>query len=107
MVETASVDRSARDASDRVDAYLDLLRRFDSRGMSVADFERTYIDTYLADQTIWPEDLYQVLNEVFLDVDAYNPDPESMSEFDIDEESLRRGVRAALIALEDLSMVRA
>lgn len=82
-----------------VQPYVELIDAFLSDRLPVASFERTYMDTYLNDKTHWLEPVYEALNEVFLDIDAYYPDPEIRDEDGIDEEELR--VRVAR-SLEDL-----
>ncbi len=79
--------------------YLRLMEDFLADRLPVASFEREYLDTFSSDDTRWPEPIYQVLNEVFLDVDAYCPDPALRDELDIDEAKLRARVERSLTAL--------
>lgn len=79
--------------------YVRLMEQFSSRSLPVHAFERTYLDTFAADPTRWPAPVYRILNDVFLDIDAFDPDPEDRAEEDIDEAELRSRVERSLAAL--------
>lgn len=87
--------------SDRrdVEPCIRLMEAFLIGELPVAAFERQYLDTFSADDTHRPEPLYEILNEVFLDVDAYYPDPAIRGKLDIDEEELRGRVERSLANL--------
>lgn len=99
MVKT--IEHQLTPWSDRRDIapYIRLMDAFLIGELPVAAFERRYLDTFADDDTRRPEPLYEILNEVFLDVDAFYPDAEIRGEFDIDEEELRRRVQRSLAAL--------
>ena len=86
-----------------VQPYLKLMDDFLTDRLPVASFEREYLDTFSSDDTRWPEPIYRVLNEVFLDVDAYCPDPALRNELDIDEAELRARVERSFAALRRLA----
>lgn len=79
--------------------YRNMIERFLNGRLSVAEFEASYLRTFKDDATAWPEPIYRILNEVFLDVDAYNPYPEGRDEWDIDEAELRGRVERSLATL--------
>lgn len=79
--------------------YRNMIERFLNGRLSVADFEAAYLRTFKDDGTRWPEPIYRILNEVFLDVDAYNPYPDGRDEWDIDEAELRSRVERSLATL--------
>jgi hypothetical protein len=79
--------------------YRTMMERFLDGRLSASDFETSYLRMFKDDQTDWPEPVYQALNEVFLDLDAYCPDPDIRDEFGIDEAELRVRVERSLAAL--------
>ena len=68
--------------------------------LSSLTFEREYLDMFKNDETESVGEEYEVLNELFSDVDAFCADPELRDSDDLDEEQLRQ---RAGIALEKLS----
>ena len=85
--------------SPPLDSYADLMAAFLGERISATRFERQYLDLFKSDGTFWPERTYRVLNDLFLDVDAFCPDPAIRGEHDIDEPQLRARVASALTAL--------
>ena len=82
--------------------YVRLIRAFVEGQLDVDEFETRYMRKFQADETFWPDAVFQILNTLFLDVDAYYPDPEIRGPLEIDEEELRRRAAAALAALRQL-----
>lgn len=79
--------------------YVTMIEAFLSGQMAVGEFETAYLRAYKDDPTLWPEPVYDPLNEVFLDLDAYYPDPALRNEYDIDETELRVRTERSLAAL--------
>jgi hypothetical protein len=81
--------------------YIELIEQFLSKRISVSEFERAYLDTFSDERTPLGE-LYELLNWLFTEVDAYTDLPigpdEDATQF-IDEEQLRK---SAAEVLEDL-----
>ena len=67
--------------------------------LSAAEFEQRYLRLFLGDESMRSEPVYQILNRLFADVDAFCPDPTIRGAYDIDEPQLRSSVAAALDAL--------
>ena len=86
------------DPSD-VKPYVAMIEAFLSGRMTAGEFERVYLRAFKDDPTDWPEPIFQLLNEVFLDLDAYCPDPVLRDAFAIDEAELRTRVERSLVAL--------
>src|SRR3712207_1188043 len=88
----------------RVIPFATLIDDFLRGSIPVDEFESRYLRQYKDDPTRWPKAIYEPLNEVFLDLDAYCPDPELRAgdPYAIDEAELRRRVAAALAVLRDL-----
>lgn len=86
----------------RVTPYVVMVGRFLRGQMPVAEFETAYMRTYLDDATHWPEPIYLILNEIFLDVEAFYPDPAFHDEFIIGEADLRSRVERSFDGLRRL-----
>lgn len=52
--------------------YLDLLGSFLSHKMTAAEFERRYLHLFKADDEIRPDAVFEILDALFSDVDAYS-----------------------------------
>lgn len=89
-------------APELLGPYATLIEAFLRRRISAVDFEATYLRAFKDDGTNWPDTVYQILNEVFLDVDAFYPDATIQGEFVIDEAELRRRVERSLVALRQV-----
>jgi hypothetical protein len=72
--------------------YLTLLTSFLSRSIGLSDFEGRYLDLFKHDDVIRPEEVFNVLDSLFSDIDAYSPQP---ADDEIDEEQLRRSASEA------------
>ncbi len=72
--------------------------------ISASDFERSYIDMFLDQKrpVIEDEQLFRILNELFFEVDAYwhEATPETETEFEISEKTLRARAKKALEELD-------
>jgi len=83
------------------DKYKKLIDDFIKAKITVDDFEYRYLKTFKYDSLLdTPE--YEILNELFLDVDAYCGDPTLRREVDLDEAQLRQKAENALFALNNL-----
>lgn len=82
--------------------YRKLIEQFLNNQISALDFEREYLDMFKNDTTEWPEAEYDVLNDLFGDVDAFCADPELRDPGDLDEEQLRQQAKIAIQRLAAL-----
>ena len=82
--------------------YLDLLRSFACGGMGVSSFEKEYLTTFKNEETLFGGKVYDILNELFGDIDQYCADPAIRDDDDIDEKELLKRVMVALAQLESL-----
>lgn len=85
--------------------YKKLIEDFLTEKITVDVFEFRYLQSFKDDSFgDTPEDeiLYEILNELFLDVDAYCGDPTLRGEDDLDEPQLRQKAQEALSALNSL-----
>ncbi len=84
--------------------YMDLIRRYLNEIVPTEEFERVYLRMFKDDATIRPNAEYNVLNGLFIDLDAYCGDAEIRSADDLDDASLRIRARRALAQLEKISI---
>lgn len=79
--------------------YIDLVSAFVESRVDPTSFERQYFALYLNDQTSWSDEEFAVLDKLFGDADAFDPDPEVRAELGddtIDGEALRQSAAEAL-----------
>ncbi len=85
--------------------YENLIERFLNGIISVKEFERAYIDKYTNDNEPKKEDLFQILDWLFFQVDAFTDlpmEPGDNPEDYINEEQLRESAAETLQALRAL-----
>ncbi len=88
------------------EAYLSLMEAFINQTISARDFERRYLQKFKEESGLLDESTYQVLDEVFGDVDAFEADDSLRREMEaenpgypLDEAQLKSRVRAAVARL--------
>jgi Bacterial self-protective colicin-like immunity len=80
--------------------YLALLRMLLEGRMAPAEFEAVFLPLYKNDPTPWPPAVFDLLDRVFADVDAFCADPALLAAGGgIDGAELRRRVGAAYARL--------
>ncbi len=78
-----------------------LIADFVSGAVSADQFETTYLAQYKADPTLWTQDLFDILDGLFFDVDDYVSDAELRAEAGgLDGPELRLRAEVALRQLE-------
>lgn len=90
--------------SDRavVEAYLSLVEEFLAGDIDARTFERRYLEAWSSAPPHGPGPLFDVLEGLFLDVDAYCADPELRDEGDLDDDALRLSAQKARRRLSEL-----
>ena len=83
-----------------MDPYLELLASFLNGSIGVVDFETGYLDLFKHDDAIRPKEVFDVLDSLFSDIDAYSPEP---SDDEIGEGQLRESASAAYRLLRALA----
>jgi len=68
--------------------YILLLTQYIASEISGPQFEAAYLEMFKNEVNILPEDVYDVLNNLFLDVDAYCADPGLRDSEDLGDEDL-------------------
>ncbi len=69
--------------------YLDLIDDFLTGRVSATEFEGRYLQVFKADSARRPDRVFEVLDRLFADVDAFVAEPQLRDEGDLDEEALR------------------
>ena len=94
------------------DVYTDyglLLKRFLNGAISIEAFQRAYLGRFKNERRKLDEDVFDLLDELFGDVDAFTTAPELLSEnpgFYLDETALRKKVTQAAKRLAELQRVK-
>lgn len=84
----------------RLMPYILLIRAFVEERLRAEEFEMIYPFMVAGDATFRPDDVYCVLNDLFIDVDAYCSDPSIRAADELDEGQLRQAAESALRELE-------
>ncbi len=80
--------------------YQDLMRAFANGRMGASDFETKYLRLFKEDDSMRPQHVFQILDRLFADVDAFSADPALRGEDGLDAPALRAQVAAALWELD-------
>jgi len=83
----------------KCEKYAVLIERFVSGEISASEFEVSYLDAFKNEDFGFDQDVYEILNFLFSDVDAYCSDPDLRDNDDLDEEQLLNSAKKALIEL--------
>jgi Bacterial self-protective colicin-like immunity len=88
--------------SNALARYGYLVQSLISREIDARTFERIYLERFKNDPTDWSEAEYEILNDLFGDVDAFCSDPQFCGPDDLNEEQLRHKAKIALKKLQAL-----
>ncbi len=77
-------------------SYIRLLSSFAAQELSATEFEARYLRLYKQEETLFSDETFLVLDELFGDVDAFYPNPDLRDEDDLDEEQLHQRCARAL-----------
>jgi hypothetical protein len=83
--------------------YISLIQSLINREVDAQTFERMYLDLFKNDTTDWSKAEYEVLNDLFGDVDAFCSDPQLCGPDDLNENQLRQESEFALERLVALT----
>ena len=76
--------------------YILLITRFVEGTISAPQFESSYLEMYKGETCDLPENIYSVLNNLFLDADAYCADAELRDEEDLNDDQLLASAKNTL-----------
>jgi Bacterial self-protective colicin-like immunity len=93
------------DARTRLDPYLTLVAALVDRRIDPETFQRLYTERYLADDTIWSDAEFLVLDKLHAEADDFEADPSLREQMthSLDENELRRRAAGALRQLRKLT----
>lgn len=82
--------------------YRDLVESFLSGNTSADDFQTQYFRAFKSETQMMPKPLFMILENVFLDADAYSPlwRPQDENSYRITEVTLRHRLSEAMIKLD-------
>ena len=83
-------------------AYIQLIDSFIAGRISPEEFESKYLKLFKEEKRMPPVQVYEVLNKLFTDVDAYCGDPSLRNQYSLDENELRECASRAYWALKAL-----
>ncbi len=79
-----------------LEQYISLITQFIAGDITVSQFEVSYLKMFKDEARELPEDIFDVLNGLFTDVDAYCGDPELRDDDDLGDEELLSSAKEAL-----------
>ena len=85
--------------------YRLLLKQYLTGEMNVDEFQATYLDRFKKEEREYPEPLYEILDELFGEVDSYTKDNQLLLEqpdFYLNEKELKEKVAQKVKQLEGL-----
>jgi hypothetical protein len=85
-----------------VSNYINLIAAFVCGDLSALEFERDYLRMFKEDTRMFPDELYEILNKLFTDVDAFCGDPACSRSNNLNEVQLRECAQVAYEALTNM-----
>lgn len=79
-----------------IDKYILLITQFVAGDVTEVQFETSYLRMFKSESMVLSEESYDVLNELFICVDAYCSDPHLRDEEDLDDLELLESAKEAL-----------
>jgi hypothetical protein len=83
-------------------SYITLIESYLTRQISSAEFESKYLRLFKNEKRIPPAQIYELLNRLFTDVDAFCSNPSFRNRSSIDENELRECANRAFQELKRL-----
>jgi hypothetical protein len=88
-------------ADKALEQYTILMQAFLKNSINVKEFEYRYLEMFKNENTLFPSDIFKILDELFAAVDAFCSEPELCDEDDLNEQQLRAKTSEALARLAD------
>jgi len=80
----------------QLEGYVTIVKHFIGGEITAIQFEESYLDAFKNQKHDLPENAFKILNELFMDIDAFCSDPELREEDDIDDRELLHKAKLAL-----------
>jgi hypothetical protein len=90
--------------TNRSTPYKALLELYVAQKLPTEEFCRRYDAMFLADETIFEDSLYDILNDLFVDSEALTADPKLLAErpsYHLDERNFRKKAEKAAVRLDE------
>ena len=87
---------------ESLEQYISLINQLVAGELATSHFEMSYLKMFKNETREFPEDVYDVLNSLFTDVDAYCGDLELRDHDDLNDEELLSSAKDALEKLTAL-----
>jgi hypothetical protein len=95
----------------KVSDYIQLMRAAVDGHLTLVQFSESYIAMFKAEETLYPEQIFETLNNVFLDSDEFEPSDSALYEelkrnspgFTIGDEEYRARIEAAFKVLSGIA----
>lgn len=87
---------------EALEKYIVLISKFVFNLISASNFEAVYLEIFKKESHSFKPEIFQILDELFGDVDTFCSDANLRDEDDIDEDQLRANARSALSRLDKL-----
>ncbi len=72
-----------------IQPYIDLLESFTSNQIDAEQFEKSFLELFKNDSSPFNESEYEILNDLFYDVEDFCADPAIRDGEDLDEQQLK------------------
>jgi hypothetical protein len=96
----ASSEELRLGVASAIEPYHPLLERFVAGGLGADDFDAQYLDLYLHDESVFPDEVFEVVDAFFAEAEAYEPDPELRAQ-------LRRAIGPDVLKKHAAELLRA
>lgn len=90
--------------TDNLSVYISLIDGFVEGRVPVEAFEEEFLKTFKSDKIPLSEPIFDALNFLFAEVDAFCADPNIAGLDSINEEQLRISARSTLSAIRDVDL---
>lgn len=82
--------------------YMELISQFISNDITLLQFNTRYLELFKQETVIFGGEIYETLNNLFLDIDQYCGDPNLWEEGDLNDEQLLESAKKSLIKLQQI-----
>lgn len=72
-----------------IQPYIELIENFTNNQINAQQFEKSFLELFKNDSTEFSEKEYEVLNNIFYDVEDFCADPTIRDKEDLDEQQLK------------------
>lgn len=85
-----------------LDKYVSLIEHFVVGELIATEFESQYLYSFKNENQIFPQDVFELLNDLFSDIDSFVADPKLRDPGDLDEKQLKKSAEKTLLELRSL-----